>query len=108
MITFSCTYVPMRMGMYLYLYVFMKNNSEISIIFIIYIEIVWIDFECIKCISFCFHFIVVFIVTKSLNARFARCIVGQFNFTCPFQIDQSQLLGVTISIPPLFCIGIKY
>ena len=27
---------------------------------------------------------------RSVNARFARRIVGQSNFTCPFQIDQSQ------------------
>ena len=46
-----------------------------------------------------------YLYTRSVNARFARCIVGQSNFTCPFQIDQSQSLEVTISSPTLFCIG---
>ena len=35
----------------------------------------------------------------------ARRIVSQSNFICPFQIDQSQSLEVTISSPSLFCIG---
>ena len=34
--------------------------------------------------------------------------MGQSNFTCPFQIDQSQSLEVTISIPSLFCIGLQF
>ena len=29
-----------------------------------------------------------YIPTRSVNARFARRIVGQSNFTCPFEIDQ--------------------
>ena len=40
--------------------------------------------------------------TSSVNARFARRIVRQSNFTCPFQIDQSQSFEVTISSPSLF------
>ena len=43
--------------------------------------------------------------TRSVNARFAGRIVGQSNFSCLFQIDQSQSLDVTISSPSLFCIG---
>ena len=43
--------------------------------------------------------------TRSINARFARCVMGQSNFTCPFQINQSQSVEVTISSPSLFCIG---
>ena len=50
----------------------------------------------------------VFDNTSSVNARSARRIVGQSNFTCPFQIDQSQSLEVTISSPSLFCIGSCY
>ena len=44
-------------------------------------------------------------LTRSVKARFARRIVVQSNLTCPFQIDQSQSLEVTISSPSLFCIG---
>ena len=40
--------------------------------------------------------------TKSVNARVACRIGGQSNFTCPFKIDQSQSLEVTISSPSLF------
>ena len=48
---------------------------------------------------FCYIF---FFYTSSVNARFARRIVGQSNVTCPFQIDQSQSLEVTISNLHLF------
>ena len=44
----------------------------------------------------------IFTVTSSVNALFARRIVGQSNFTCPFQIDQSQSLEVTISSASFF------
>ena len=43
--------------------------------------------------------------TRSVNARFTHRIVGQSNFTCPFQIDQSQSFEVTISSPSHFYIG---
>ena len=49
----------------------------------------------------------IFCNTRSLNARFARRIMDQSNFTCPFQIDQLKSLEVTISSPSPFLYRIQ-
>ena len=81
--------------------VYLIPNKKINLIFIICDLI-----APIKSIPYFMTCIWQFKDTRSVNARFAHRIVGQSNFTCPFQIDQSQSLEMTISSPSLFCIGL--